>query len=71
MVATVCGGACEMSCVNERRFGPPHLLDRESGGSETGSQQPAGSFISCGQDSYGANDMQYKDSCMFIILCLY
>ncbi len=30
-----------MSCVNEQRFGPLHLLARESGGSATGSRQAA------------------------------
>lgn len=42
---TVCGGACEMSCVNEQLFGPLHLLVRESGGLAAGEQQQAGSFM--------------------------
>lgn len=34
-----------MSCVNEQRCGPLHLLVRECGSSATGSQQPTGSFM--------------------------
>lgn len=34
----MCGGGCEMSCVNEKRVGPLHLLVRVSGGLATGWQ---------------------------------
>lgn len=60
-----------MSCVNEQCFGPLHLLVRESGGSATGSKQPACSYRVMVKICSKAVVIYNKDKCVSITLSLY